>query len=233
MRRRGARPHRAARRFLRLRSAPEYGRLRRWLLRLWSDPPDQRAADPPARHQAVRSGREDARGAGCRVPAGSGCAGGRPSARPGGTGRLAPAAAPGAAPGPGPRGRARRDKRGHAAVVPSPVPSAVASAHAGRRPGHPAHLAPVRPGRYGPGHRRRAGRLRPDRIRVRAASARARDRRLYGHRPPGPVLRWITMVLVAVGITVSEDSPGHNEPTYAIYPAPIFQPALNTDLLSD
>src|SRR5258708_35039936 len=42
----------------------------------------------------------------------------------------------------------------------------------------------------------------------------------------GPVLRWITMVLVAVGITVSEASPGHNEPYDAIFQALIFLTAL-------
>src|SRR5258708_9052750 len=48
----------------------------------------------------------------------------------------------------------------------------------------------------------------------------------------GPVLRWITMVLVAVGITVSEASPGHNEPYDALFQALIFLPALAAGGLS-
>ncbi len=48
----------------------------------------------------------------------------------------------------------------------------------------------------------------------------------------GPVLRWITMVLVAVGITVSEASPGHNEPYDAIFQALIFLTALAAGGLS-
>jgi signal transduction histidine kinase len=48
----------------------------------------------------------------------------------------------------------------------------------------------------------------------------------------GPVLRWITMVLVAVGITVSEASPGHSEPYDAIFQALIFLTAWAAGMLS-
>ena len=129
--------------------------------------------DPPAASQAVPSGREDGGGAAGQAPAAAGGAAGR-----------APAAAPGAGPGPGPRRRPGRGQRGLAAAVPGPAAPAVAGPDARRRPGHPAHLAPVQAHRDRPGHRGRAGRLRQDRLRVRAVPARARDRVLHRHRPP-------------------------------------------------
>jgi signal transduction histidine kinase len=48
----------------------------------------------------------------------------------------------------------------------------------------------------------------------------------------GPVLRWITVVLVAVGITISEAMPGHNQPYDAIFQALIFLTALAAGVLS-
>ena len=48
----------------------------------------------------------------------------------------------------------------------------------------------------------------------------------------GPVLRWITMVLVAVGITISQTSPGHSEPYDAIFQALIFVTAWAAGVLS-
>ena len=131
-----------------------------------------RPDDPPPPGQAIPSGRDEAGGAGGRASAGARGADGR-----------APTAAAGADPGSGSRGRARGRQRGLAAAVPGPAAPAVARPRAGRRPGHPARLAP---GLAHPGHRRhrrRARRLRPARVRVRAVPARARDRVLHGDRP--------------------------------------------------
>ena len=83
----------------------------------------------------------------------------------------------------GARRRAGHGQRGLAAAVPGPAAPAVAGPVARRRPGPPARLAPVQARGDRPGHRGRAGRLRQDRVRVRAVPARAGDRVLHDHRP--------------------------------------------------
>ena len=98
--------------------------------------------------------------------------------------------------------------------------------------GIPLDLAAVPPGRHGRDHRCRAGRLRQGRIRFRAVPARACDRGLYGDRPLRPVWRWVTLVLVAAGITISMSAPGHSQPYEAIFQALIFVTAWAAGTLS-
>ncbi len=48
----------------------------------------------------------------------------------------------------------------------------------------------------------------------------------------GPVWRWLTVALVAAGLTISEATPGHNEPYDAIFQALIFLTAWAAGTLS-
>ncbi len=48
----------------------------------------------------------------------------------------------------------------------------------------------------------------------------------------GPVWRWLTCLLVAVGIVISETAPGHNEPYDAIFQALVFLTAWAAGTLS-
>ena len=82
-------------------------------------------------------------------------------------------------------------------------------------------------------HRRRAGRLRPDRVRFRAVPARARDRLLHRDRPLRPRCGAGSPSPFAVaGITISLAAPGHSEPYEAIFQAMIFLAAGAAGVLS-
>ncbi len=155
------------------------------------------AADPEVTGKTVRSGRDEpGPPCHCTQRRGTQRRGSRRarsdaarrhvwSARPGGQVRRPAAAAAGARrrrwPGDGARGCERRRD----AAVPRSAAPGLAGRSARHRAGDSAGLAQALSGPRRPGDRRRAGRLRPDRLRVRAVPARPGDRVLHDHRPAG------------------------------------------------